>query len=146
MTHCFIDSNLWLYTLLTDPLSPDEDEQKKRTSAIDLIDHATPFISTQVVNEVCSVLRRKAKWSEAQTKELVLTFQASCTITQITEQTLLLACDLRLQYGFSFWDGLIVASALEANVDTLYSEDMQHGLQVEKLLTIQNPFSVLEHS
>jgi predicted nucleic acid-binding protein len=140
MTSCFIDSNLWLYALLTDPLSPNQEEQRKRRAAIDLIDSETPFISTQVINEVSSVLRRKARWSEAQTKELIITFQASCSIIPITEQMLLLACDLRSQYRFSFWDGLIVASALEANVQILYSEDMQNGLHVENRLTIQNPF------
>lgn len=140
MKPCFIDSNLWLYALLTDPLSSNDDEQRKRGIAIDLIDRETPFISTQVINEVSSVLRRKAQWSETQTKELILTFQASCTILPINEQTLLNACDLRSRYGFSFWDGLIVASALEANVATLYSEDMQNGLQVENCLIIQNPF------
>jgi len=53
---------------------------------------------------------------------------------------LLLASDLRARYPFSFWDGLIVASALAANAEILYSEDMQNGLLVENKLKIVNPF------
>ena len=42
-------------------------------------------------------------------------------------------------YGFSFYDSLIVAAALEAGCSRLYTEDMQHGQQIHSL-TIQNPF------
>ena len=53
----------------------------------------------------------------------------------------LYARGLRLhgQFGFSFYDSLIVAAALEAGCSRLYSEDLHHGQQVERL-TIQNPF------
>ena len=34
----------------------------------------------------------------------------------------------------SFWDSLIVASALYADANILYSEDMQHGLIVSEKL------------
>jgi len=47
--------------------------------------------------------------------------------------------DIKGRYRFSFYDSLIIAAALEANCQTLYSEDMQHG-QIIETLTIQNPF------
>ena len=47
---------------------------------------------------------------------------------------------MHTQHGFSFYDSLIVASALEAGCVRLYSEDMQHGQRVEQL-TIVNPFA-----
>jgi len=50
------------------------------------------------------------------------------------------ASDLRSRYSFSFWDGLILASALFADAEILYSEDMQNGLTVENKLKIVNPF------
>ena len=43
------------------------------------------------------------------------------------------------RYGFSIWDGLIVAAALEARCSTLLTEDMQHG-QVVEGVRIENPF------
>jgi predicted nucleic acid-binding protein len=42
-------------------------------------------------------------------------------------------------HRMSFYDALIVASAIEAGCDILYSEDMQHG-RVLGELTIRNPF------
>ncbi len=48
------------------------------------------------------------------------------------EGTMLLASELRERYGFSFWDSLIVAAALEGGATTLITEDMQSGLTVMK--------------
>jgi predicted nucleic acid-binding protein len=50
------------------------------------------------------------------------------------------AVALARDHGFAFCDELIVAAALEAECDTLYSEDMQHGRDVAGL-TIVNPFA-----
>ncbi len=47
--------------------------------------------------------------------------------------------DIRARYGFSFYDSLIVAAALESGCTRIYSEDLQHGQQIEGLI-IENPF------
>jgi len=44
------------------------------------------------------------------------------------------------RYGFSHFDSLMVASALDAGCLRLYSEDMQHGQMIEDRLQIFNPF------
>ena len=44
-----------------------------------------------------------------------------------------------MRYGYSFYDSLIVAAAIESGCKTLYSEDLQHGQQIGDL-TIRNPF------
>jgi predicted nucleic acid-binding protein len=44
------------------------------------------------------------------------------------------------KYDFQLFDGIIVAAALEANCDVLYSEDMQDGMVIENTLKIINPF------
>ena len=49
------------------------------------------------------------------------------------------AITLQGRYGFSFYDSLIVAAALEGGCTRLYSEDLQHGQQIQRL-TILNPF------
>jgi predicted nucleic acid-binding protein len=137
---CMVDSNLWLYALLPNQPTTSGDEIDKKTPAIALLNNISPIISTQVINEVCSVMRRKAKFTEPQTSQLIQTFHGSCEIVELTYLTLVQASNIRSRYGFSFWDGLIVASALEANASILYSEDMQAGLLVEGRLTIVNPF------
>nr|WP_289626254.1 PIN domain-containing protein [Desulfonauticus submarinus] len=48
--------------------------------------------------------------------------------------------EIKEKYKFSYWDSLIVASALENNCSILYTEDMQDGQIIEKKLEIVNPF------
>jgi predicted nucleic acid-binding protein len=55
-------------------------------------------------------------------------------------QTLTLAKYLIQHYNFQIFDSIIVASSIEAGCEVLYSEDMQHNLNVEKQLNIINPF------
>lgn len=43
-------------------------------------------------------------------------------------------------YVFSYWDSLVISSALESGCSILYSEDMQNGQVINKKLTIKNPF------
>jgi predicted nucleic acid-binding protein len=135
----FTDSNIWLYSLMTDAVTPEEVRKQQVASA--LLRQIHPTISTQVMNETCSVLMRKARFDEVQIREVVEAFAEICTIVALTTDTLIQASNLRSRYNFSFWDGLIVASALDAKASILYSEDMQTGLVVEGQLTIVNPFA-----
>jgi predicted nucleic acid-binding protein len=59
-------------------------------------------------------------------------------VIPINKEIHILASSLRLK--FSYWDSLIVATALDSNSEKLFTEDMQHGLQVEDKLEIINPF------
>ncbi|WP_017748250.1 hypothetical protein [Scytonema hofmannii] len=60
---CFIDSNIWLYLFMVDPISSETEEIRKRSLAINLINNVNAVVSTQVINEVCSVLCRKASFT-----------------------------------------------------------------------------------
>jgi predicted nucleic acid-binding protein len=51
-----------------------------------------------------------------------------------------LGCKIARRYQLSIYDGMIAAAAQQAGCTTLYSEDMQHGLIIEKSLTVRNPF------
>jgi len=50
------------------------------------------------------------------------------------------ALHLHHRYRLSWYDALIVAGAIEAQCDTLYSEDLQHGQRLNDL-RIENPFT-----
>lgn len=137
---CFLDSNIWLYILMTDPKNRPEEEMRKRQIAIELTENENVVISTQVINEVCSILSRKAGFNENQIRQAIQEFYDGCVVVNINYETLITASNLRSRYNFSFWDGLIVSSALEAGVTILYSEDMQDGLVIDNQLEIVNPF------
>jgi predicted nucleic acid-binding protein len=63
----------------------------------------------------------------------------NCDIIATSPSVLVLAAQLVDRYGLQIFDPIIVAATLEAGCDILYSEDMHHGLQVDKLM-ILNPF------
>lgn len=48
------------------------------------------------------------------------------------------------RYGYSYFDSLMLASALEQGCSILYSEDMQHGQILEGGLRIIDPFAGLK--
>ena len=133
----FLDSNVWIYALT------DQDEERKE-KAENLIEKNKERIcfSTQVINEVCLNLKRKSSVSEAEISTLISSFYLNYEIVELNREILLKASDLRTKYNLSFWDGLIVASALLADAEILYSEDMQDGLLIENKLKIINPFKL----
>jgi predicted nucleic acid-binding protein len=65
---------------------------------------------------------------------------AQCIIYPLDLSTLQVAKHLIRHYDFQIFDSIIVASALEANCEVLYSEDMHHHLAIEGQLSIVNPF------
>jgi len=129
----FIDTNIWLYAFL------DTEESEKSTRAKELLQQTEPMLSTQVVNEICVNLMKKVGFSEEQISQLITALYEKYPIVELDENILLTASQLRQEYAFSFWDSLIVACALEANAEILYSEDMQAGLIVRGVLKIINP-------
>ena len=135
---CFVDTNIWLYAFI----ETDDETNGATKSAIAraLIQKSVPVISTQVVNEVCVNLLRRANFSEEQIRRLIESFYEKYQVIELTKPILLLASQLRQRYSLSFWDSTIVSAALSAGVPVLYSEDMQHELTVEQQLQIRNPF------
>ena len=108
--------------------------------ARELIRAVKPVVSTQVVNKVCVNLLKKARSSEDMIAELIASFYDAYVVVTAERAVLLGASKLRNRYSFAYWDSLIVASALSAGCATLYSEDMAHGLVVNRRLKILNPF------
>jgi predicted nucleic acid-binding protein len=131
---CFIDTNLWLYAFI------EGDDPQKTTRAKSLIEtHSAIYVSTQVINEVCVNVIKKARFSEPQVRQLIESFYTKYVVIELNKPLLLKASVLRRQYTLSFWDSVIVSSALHASVSVLYSEDMQDGLIVENKMRIINP-------
>jgi len=64
-----------------------------------------------------------------------------CTVCPVLIQTVEAAWDIRKKYAFSYWDCLIVSSALENQCDILFTEDLQHNQVIENHLRIINPFN-----
>lgn len=131
MNNVFLDSNVILYLL-------DTDQQKKLVSENLLLKR--PFISAQVLTETANVCKRRFNYSKPQILNLWSDLLADCKLIQTDNLTFSIAITLSKKYDFQVYDSLIVAAALNAGCDILYSEDMQHKMVIEKKLTIINPF------
>ncbi|MFO5527059.1 MAG: PIN domain-containing protein [Cuspidothrix sp.] len=138
MTTYFIDSNIWLYRFILN--SSDSNAIKKQQIATTITSQENLLISTQVINEVCANLIRKAGFNNSQIKTLTEEFAQGCEILPVSLETIQYAAKLRDNYSLSFWDSLIVASAILGKANILYSEDMQHSLIINNTLQIVNPF------
>lgn len=132
---CFIDTNVWLYAFIQ------TQDQNKTAVAKITIQSSEIVVSSQVINEVCVNLIKKARFDEASIRALVESFYSKCRVAGINKATLIKASELRTAYSFSYWDSLIVACALAEGASVLYSEDMHAGLTVENRLQITNPFA-----
>jgi len=129
----FLDSNILVY-------SYSNSELQKQAIARKIISESNSLISTQVLQELCNIVTRKFKFNYEQAAAAI---KESCQNNRLhinTESTILQACAIAGRYGFSFFDSLIVAAALDSNCTFLYSEDMQDGQIIEGKLTIRNPF------
>jgi predicted nucleic acid-binding protein len=98
------------------------------------------IISVQVLNELTLACLCKLRMDWAEVDEVLGVVRTACRIEPVTEATFDLGRRLAERYQFRVYDAMIVAAALLADVDTLYSEDMHDGLLVENRLRICNPF------
>ena len=127
----FLDTNILVYASLSDD---------PRRAAAEIVLLAGGAISAQVLNEFANVARNKLKWSWADIDAAVRLVKGRIKrVLPLSAETNAAALSLARDHGLSFYDALIVASAIEAGCDTLWSEDMQHG-RVIGGLTIRNPF------
>jgi predicted nucleic acid-binding protein len=131
----FVDSNIWLYSLI----QGDHDDRHPQAADL-LIQMDCPVISSQVIREVCSNLKKKTRMPEAQLRVLIHDWYQTCEVVNSNVSQHLWASRLRDSYLLSYWDSLIVAAALDAGCTILFSEDMQHEQKLENKLTIINPF------
>jgi predicted nucleic acid-binding protein len=127
----FIDTNIVIYSL--GPAST-----KAHLAAPLFVD--SPSISTQVLSETANVAFKRLALSLFEIRRLLTALAAMCRVEIISFPTIQIALDVQEKYCFSWFDSLIVASALEAGCDTLYSEDMQHNQEIDGRLQIVNPF------
>jgi len=133
-TVCFVDTNIWLYAFIA---SSDAHKSAEAQAVIRREPHIV--ISTQVINEVTVNLLKKAAFAEDDLRNLISSFYSRYQVVEFDHSILLKASELRGQHHLSFWDSLIVASALAAGASQLLSEDMHDGLVVDGRLTITNP-------
>ena len=135
----FVDTNIFVY-------ARDARDSVKQSKAYEVLSFLWRTklgrVSFQVLNEYYVTVTKKLQpglereSARADVQDLLawnpMTHSAS-TIHQ--------AFDIESRYSVSWWDSLIVSSAIEAECDTVYSEDLQHGMLISGV-TVLNPFHI----
>lgn len=132
MSGKFADSNVVLYTTSKD--------DRRAVTALRLVADGL-VISVQVLNEAANVMSRKWKRPWTETLDLLNGLRSQCRIVPVDEATHQLGIEIAIRHRLAIYDSMIVAAALLAGCDTLYSEDMHAGLVIENRLRIVNPFA-----
>ena len=129
----FIDTNIFIYLY-------SEDEQEKQNIALNLLQQGNCITSTQVLNEFCSVCLRKLGMPANAVRLSMEEIAGNCELSYIDMTIIQKALILNEKYGYTYYDCLILASAIYNNCQYLYSEDMQHNQIIDGILKIVNPF------
>lgn len=130
MNQTFIDTNILAYLI-----DPSDDKYLIAKGVV----QRGGVISVQVLNEYCSVARRKARQSWMDISKACNGFLVAFEVCDVTKDTQTLARTYADRYGYAIYDANILASAKLAGCDTLLCEDMRHG-QVIEGVRITNPF------
>jgi predicted nucleic acid-binding protein len=119
---CFVDTNILIYA---HDRSAGVKHQRAKIFMEQLWDSGRGVLSTQVLQELCVNLRRKAgiPLSVDEVRELLYDYASWEVVTNTTE-SILRALEIEKRYKISFWDALIVQAAEDAGASTLYSEDL----------------------
>ncbi len=128
----FFDTNVLIYLLSKDTAKADRAETLLASGGV---------VSVQVLNEFASVAFRKLGMTIPEIRDILSTICTVCIVRPLDIETHELGLDVSERYGFSVYDGLIVAAALHARCAVLYTEDLQQGQMIDQMV-IRNPFSV----
>ena len=121
----FVDTNILVY-------ANERAEGTKHELARELVENlwktGSGAISTQVLQELCVSLRRKAARpaSIEETQRLIEDYMAWHVVVN-TAESIVEALAIESRYNISFWDALIVQAAGVSGAEILYSEDLSHG-------------------
>jgi len=111
-----LDTNILIYAF-----GKNDDPRKQVAKEIITVCN---IISLQVVNETVYVLQKKFKFQIPEVDDVVHFMKQKFVISDLNIFTLDQTLKISAQYGFSFWDSMIVSSALINHCSILYSEDL----------------------
>jgi predicted nucleic acid-binding protein len=127
----FVDSNVLVYAFTVD----------RRAAAAQAVLERGCATSVQGLNEFTNVARRKLGMTWEEVREALAAIRVLCrAILPLDIEMHNDALRLAERYRYAIYDALIVAAALRAGCDTLWSEDLQHGVVIDGMLRVADPF------
>ena len=138
----FLDTNVFVYALLAS-------EPLKKQRALQLVEQAlathTGCTSYQTIQEFANVATRKfaQRFTPEQCQQFITAAMQPINRVASSAELVQNALELQAETRYSFYDSLVLASALQADADVLYTEDLQHNQLIHGTLRIMNPFLVV---
>jgi predicted nucleic acid-binding protein len=132
----FLDTNVLTYLF-------DHSEPKKQVQAERLIRSETReiFVSTQVLQELyVSLTKGRKPIATAELAERAVREASQYSVIHVDTALVFAGIDASRRHRISFWDALIVRAAVQADCETLLSEDLNPG-QVIDGVRVDNPFA-----
>lgn len=127
----FLDTNVLVYAFTDDRRAPIAQALLERGCVI----------SVQGLNEFANVARRKLAMSWTEVGEALSAIRALCrAVRPLDLDTHCDALRIAERHGYAIFDALIIAAALRAGCDVLFSEDLQDGMLIDRRLRIVDPF------
>jgi predicted nucleic acid-binding protein len=131
MPGSFLDSNVIVYLA---------SEQHAKADRAERLVARGGTINIQVLNEIANVSRRKMGMSWAEIRNFLLIVRGLLKVEPVTIDIHDVGIDLAERYRLSLYGAMIISAALQAQCDTLLSEDLQDGLLINGRLRVVNPF------
>lgn len=132
----FVDTNILMYA---HDSSAGVKHDRARLLIEELWRNRSGVVSTQVLQELCVNLRRKAaRPLDAKTVRAIVTDYKAWEVVTHNADSILEALEIEERYQISFWDALIVQAADASGAEVLYSEDLPHG-QSYRGVRVVNP-------
>jgi len=119
----------------------------RKANALDLIQRlpaGAALLPVQTLGELFQLLVRKVNRTPAQARSAILGWRDAFPLIETSETVIVGAAELAATHRFSFWDGVVLASAAEGGCRLLLSEDLQEGFTWNSV-TVTNPFGVSPH-
>lgn len=133
----FVDTNVLVYAY-------DKDAGEKHRVAVnimkDLWHSGLGTLSTQILQEFFVILTKKisSPLDISVVRETIRRL-SKWDVLLIDVDTIIRATELQERYRYSFWDSLIIASAVAGGAGSLLSEDFADGQTIQGII-IRNPF------
>jgi predicted nucleic acid-binding protein len=134
----FVDTNILVYA---HDLVAGIKNERARALVGKLWSTGGGVLSTQVLQELCINLRRKAlrPLTVEETRSLIEDY-SDWEIVVNTQNSVIEALTIEARYQISFWDALIIHAAEKSGAGILYSEDLSDG-QIYGSVRVVNPLN-----
>jgi predicted nucleic acid-binding protein len=133
----FVDTNILIYAHDT---SAGQKHNRAKDLLRDLWQSEAGCLSVQVLQEFyVTVTRKVRKPLSVEAAAQIITDLSSWEVHCSQVQDVLQAIRLQVRYQVSFWDAMILASALSLGCQVIWSEDLNPG-QIYDQVEVRNPF------